>query len=326
MSRVVLLLSEYDDWSADAVAAELDARGVDWFRFDTAEFPQRMGLTATLDPASGWTGSIGTARGSVALEEVSGVFYRRPRAFELPAELSEPERRFAQAQARVGLGGVLASLDARWLSHPSTLADVEYKPRQLRTAVRCGLTPPPTLITNDPTAARAFADQHTPVIVKALSDPLVHEAGRTSAVYTHLLTDDELADLADLAGVRTTAHLFQAFVTPKAFEVRLTVVGDRLFPVAIHAGSPAARVDWRRDYAALTYEVIGCPEPVAAGVRRFLAAYGLRYGAFDFVVTPGGEWVWLECNGAGQWGWLAEECELPIAAAIADELTAGRRT
>ncbi|MGH3767591.1 MAG: hypothetical protein ACRDTX_20995 [Pseudonocardiaceae bacterium] len=28
----------------------------------------------------------------------------------------------------------------------------------------------------------------------------------------------------------------------------------------------------------------------------------------------------LECNPAGQWGWLAEETGLPIAEAIADEL------
>lgn len=317
--RVVLVLSEDGDWSADAVTAELDGRGVAWFRFDTAEFPQRMALTAALDGSRSWTGRISTARGELALDEVGAVFYRRPRAFELPVEMSEPERRFARAQARVGLGGILASLEARWMSHPFALADAEYKPRQLDMAVRCGLTPPPTMITNEPGEVRRFAEQYAPLVVKALSDPLLHERGRTSAVYTHLLT---AADLGDLSGVETTAHLFQAFV-PKAFEVRLTVVGDRLFPVAIHAGSPEARIDWRRDYDALSYEVIGCPTHIAAGVRAYLTAYGLRYGAFDFVVTPNGEWVWIECNAAGQWGWLGEACGLPIAAAFADELTAG---
>lgn len=43
---------------------------------------------------------------------------------------------------------------------------------------------------------------------------------------------------------------------------------------------------------------------------------------FDFVVTADTkEYVFLECNAAGQWGWLAEQCRLPIAEAIADELT-----
>lgn len=32
-------------------------------------------------------------------------------------------------------------------------------------------------------------------------------------------------------------------------------------------------------------------------------------------------WFFVECNASGQWGWLAEECQLPTAASIADELT-----
>lgn len=57
------------------------------------------------------------------------------------------------------------------------------------------------------------------------------------------------------------------------------------------------------DYDALTYEVIRCPPPVVKGAQSFLTAAGLRYGAFDFVVTEDtGEFVFLECNAAGQWG------------------------
>ncbi len=68
--------------------------------------------------------------------------------------------------------------------------------------------------------------------------------------------------------------------------------------------------------------MVDCPEGIAHGARAFLAAADLTYGAFDFAVAAdSGEWTFLECNAAGQWGWLAEECGLPIAAAIAGELT-----
>ena len=50
---------------------------------------------------------------------------------------------------------------------------------------------------------------------------------------------------------------------------------------------------------------------------------GLNYGAFDFVITPDGDWVMLECNPAGQWLWLEHETGAPIAAALADLLTEG---
>ncbi|HEX3733461.1 MAG TPA: hypothetical protein VHU91_11155 [Mycobacteriales bacterium] len=54
-----------------------------------------------------------------------------------------------------------------------------------------------------------------------------------------------------------------------------------------------------------------------------MSGFGLVYGAVDFIISEG-EYVFLECNAAGQFGWLAEECDLPIVAAIADELIGTR--
>jgi biotin carboxylase len=43
-------------------------------------------------------------------------------------------------------------------------------------------------------------------------------------------------------------------------------------------------------------------------------------GALDFLVTPEGEWVFLEVNPNGQWAFVEQATGLPIAAAIADAL------
>lgn len=74
-----------------------------------------------------------------------------------------------------------------------------------------------------------------------------------------------------------------------------------MFAVAITAHSEAARIDWRSDYDALTYRRVDSPAEIASSVQRYLTASGLRDGAFDFIVTPRGQWVFLECNAAGQW-------------------------
>lgn len=320
MAGSVLIVGEGGDWSAEAVAVELEARGVATCRLDTADFPQAARLAAQLGPGgcTRWHGSIETTNGITRLKEITAVYYRKPRDFYLPLGLSEPERRFARAQARVGIGGLLASLPVRWINHMAALADAEYKPAQLTLAARCGLTVPPTLITNDPNAVIEFAADHGPLVVKPLAEPIVHEGGGYTAVYTRKVTE---AELADLTGIEATAHLFQQFV-PKRHEVRLTVVDQHLFPVAIHAGSEAAQLDWRTDYDSLSYEIVPCPAHVADGVRRYLNAAGLVYGAFDFIVhRDTNDWIMLECNASGQWGWLAEQCHLPIASAIADELT-----
>lgn len=314
MSRI-LIASSSGDWSAEQVAKQLAARGASYSWLNPADFPQRMRVAARL--SGGWHGSVETPAGAFQWDEISAVFYRRPRDFEMPYSMSGPELRFARAQARVGLGGVLTSLPVKWINHPSALADCEYKPWQLDLAARVGLRTPATLVTNKPGEVRAFAAEVGEIIVKPLAEPIVSEAGGQKVVWTRRIAKPELADLV---GVELTMHLFQQHL-PKAYDVRLTVVGSHVFAVAIHTHSDASNVDWRSDYDALTYEVIECPPDVVESVQSFLKVAGLTYGAFDFIVTSDtNEYAFLECNGAGQWGWLAEECGLPIGEAIADEL------
>lgn len=315
---LVLLIGIREDYAAAAVGRELDARGVRWQAINVGDFPLSLSLGAELTPAAaGWRGVLRTAEQQVPLHEVTAVYYGKPTEPVMPVGLSGPELRFSRAQARVGLGGILASLPVRWVSHPSGLADAAYKPRQLAVLKQAGLAVPPTLITNDADAVRGFAKEFGELIVKPLAEPVVYESGGEALVYTRRLGHDEL-DALD--GIEVTAHLVQQW-QPKRFEARVTAVGDRLFPVAIHASSEKARVDWRSDYDALTYEVIDVPDQVRAGIARYLEAAGLAFSAFDFVVHPDGAWTCLEANAVAAWGWLAEECDLPIAAAIADALT-----
>ncbi|GLW91608.1 hypothetical protein Aglo03_24240 [Actinokineospora globicatena] len=128
--------------------------------------------------------------------------------------------------------------------------------------------------------------------------------------------------LADLRGVEATTHQFQRWV-PKSHEARVIVVGDSVFAAAIQSGSAEAHIDWRNDYQALTYRRVDPPTGVVAGVRGYCRDLGLVYGAFDFVVRPDGQWVFLECNAGGQYGWLEDAAGLPITTALADFLADG---
>jgi hypothetical protein len=51
--------------------------------------------------------------------------------------------------------------------------------------------------------------------------------------------------------------------------------------------------------------------------------FGLSFGAFDFTITPDQEWIMLECNPFGAYGWLEDALDLPITPALADLLTDG---
>lgn len=302
----VLVLTNQLDPTADLVVNHLNTRDVPVFRCDAAEFPMELALSATL--ADGWAGRLDNGHRRLDLASVRAVYFRRPEEFRLPDGMSEAGQRFAAAQSRAGFLGVVASLPCLWINHPARDSDANYKPWQLRIAARLGLNPPRTIVTNDPEAARKFAaDIGAPVITKSLG----------AAVDTVIVDPDEFDD-----SIRLCAHIFQER-TEKAYEVRLTVVGRNFFAVEIHAGSDAARIDWRTDYASLTYRPTTVPEVVRERVNAFMRQFGLTFGAFDFIVTPEGDWRFLEVNPNGQWSWIEHETGLPISRSIAELLEKG---
>lgn len=51
-----------------------------------------------------------------------------------------------------------------------------------------------------------------------------------------------------------------------------------------------------------------------------LVGFDERISAIDLIETPQGEFVFLEVNPSGQWGWIADLAGLPIPEAVADML------
>jgi ATP-grasp ribosomal peptide maturase len=312
----VLVVAEELDATADMVVDQLNHLGTPVLRFDAAVFPQHLTLTAGHSP-DGWSGVLDDGTRCGRLEEVRAVYWRRPGRSTIAGQVPDPYRTWARDQADCALLNVLSALPVRWINNPHTDRAAAHKPQQLGIAAACGLTVPRTVITNDPEAARKFAAEvGAPIVCKpVLGGRLEDQGERGRMVPTHPVDTDTVDE-----SVRLTGHLFQERI-PKAYEVRLTVVADSMFAATIHAGSTQAGQDWRTDYPNLTYSTTALPDDVEAGVRAFLDLYGLTYGAFDFAVTPAGDWVFFECNPAGTWGWVEQRTGLPIAAAHARYLT-----
>ena len=152
------------------------------------------------------------------------------------------------------------------------------------------------------------------------STSIVEDGGRKVAFTRPVRVED----LDDLAGIETTAHQFQARVAPKAFDARIVVIGVRQFGFAIHATTDQARLDFRRDYQALSYARIDVPDDVAVGVAELMADLRLAFAAIDFVVRPDGSWVFIgDVNPGGQFGWLEAATGAPLTDTLADLLAHG---
>lgn len=315
-TRTVLVLTGAEDPTADAVISEITRRGVRVARHDLGDFPARMRFTAQ-HGEGGWSGRIIGPEMTTDFDGLVSVYYRRPSRFTFLPGMSKADQAYAEEEARLGVGGVLAALGCRWVNHPHDVARAEWKPLQLEVARLCGLATPRTLVSDDVREAVEFAEMiGGPIVCKSLSSVVLMENNQHKIVYTTPVDPSTI----DAASFAATVHLVQEWV-PKARESRVTVVGDRVLAVAIEADSPRARIDWRADYDSLRYLPVEVPTEVRVGMLAYLRAFRLHYGAFDFAITPDGEWVMFECNPSGQWLWLHHLAGLPIPAALAELLT-----
>jgi ATP-grasp ribosomal peptide maturase len=294
----------------------LNQRGIPVYRVDPGDLPGRLTVTGELSP-TGFGTTLQLPERTLDLAEVCCAWYRRPTVFRLPPDLSDGDRRWATAEARAALGGLI-QLTPRWLNHPSAIGRAEYKPLQLDTARRLGLDVPATLITNDPQRAAEFAAEHGgSVMYKPLASPLLTDPDDASAiVYTTPVTVDQVAG----AGVRITPHLFQQRI-PKDHELRITYVDGTCHTARIDVDSPRAAEDWRADRDHVRYRPADLPADIAASVGALVEALDLRYAAIDMIVDPGGRYWLLEVNPNGQFGFIEHATGIPLSAAIAGALT-----
>lgn len=239
-AQPVVVVTRLDDVTADLVIAELSECGVPVVRLDPGDFPDEVRLTARLDH-TGLSGRVATSSRTLSLADARSVYWRRPSPYRAIDGLDGQAAEWAIAEARWGLGGVLASLPgAVYVNHPWRVRDAETKVTQLQVAARCGFLLVPSMITNDPDTARAFAVEHGPVVYKPVWNLPVRAAdGRARTVWVRRV---EPADLDP--SISMTAHLFQREVVEKVADVRTTAVGRRLFSVRIDG---ATGLDWREN-------------------------------------------------------------------------------
>src|SRR3546814_9994508 len=99
-----------------------------------------------------------------------------------------------------------------------------------------------------------------------ISQGLVATRSQWFAVRTWEVMEDDLAEIASCA----FPTLLQKLV-PKGLDIRLTIIGDRAFPVAIET-APDADIDWRSCPNDLIYRPCTLPEPVVDNCKKLLKA------------------------------------------------------
>lgn len=349
----LLIVSSLFEPNVNHIVKHLDERGVRWFRFNTESFPLLCQARVQFFDRETAYSQLTIDGCTIDSRDISTVWYRRQSEPLLAKGLGEKDKEFVRLECLGYFNALYRCLDhCRWVNswvHERRASD---KSTQLTVARSVGLMIPRTVVTNDPQAVHELMEECSGRVIfkpliglvtgrspeygaqlnaafegKFAFPPACEEATDKDrrVVFTQMLTIEKLDELGALPACPA---IFQECIE-KEVELRITIVGEELFTAAIHSQEhPETRVDFRRfalfpDYNTVRHSVFELPKDVSEKLLRLMRELGLRFGCVDMILTPRGEYVFLEVNPSGQWGWIEEMTGLPITRALVELLLTG---
>jgi glutathione synthase/RimK-type ligase-like ATP-grasp enzyme len=192
---------------------------------------------------------------------------------------------------------------------------------QYRTALDCGFIIPDTVYANSKKSVETFAEKHDTLCLKSIegTDVWDDEHGVDYVFYTQILQSKDVHSIPEEAFIQTV-NFVQEYV-PKAYELRVTVVGNDLFAAKIlsqELPDDKGKIDWRQGYeSGLSFIKCELPTEIKDKCINVVHALGLNFGCIDLIVRPDGNYVFLECNPNGQWLWIELMTGMKISESIA---------
>ncbi len=315
---MILIVTNKIDEHADILISELHERDIEFARVNTEDFPM------VINGSFSYQKNESDARltlpiGDINLSHIKSVWLRRPKPSVIDPKITDPQyERFARLESRSFLDGLWYSMPCRWVNSPIANRVAREKVFQLKKAMEIGFTIPNTLITNDPKEAKEFLSSNRKVVIKTLHSEAIVEGGKNKTVFTHLLTE---GDTVFVDEVKCAPCILQSYIE-KNVELRITVFGERVFAVSLSSqDTKSGQIDWRLALReGLHHEIYDLPHELEQKCVQFVRELGLLFGAIDMIVTPRGEYVFLEINPNGQWLWLEYKTGLPMMDAMIDLL------
>lgn len=309
---MILVVSYPGEEHTDEVVRLLEAMGREVATIDLGDFPARARIEAEWRPGRPPSYRVEGPSGPIDLGRAGAAWWRRVRPYTVDDAIVDPAlRAFVLSETAQALGGVLDALPCAWVNPRLADEAAHHKPLQWTVAEGVGLKVPRTLVTTRPEAARAFVEGIGVgrVVFKAFL--AMADAWRETRVVTR-------EDLGRLDLVRYAPVIFQEYV--EGVDLRITIVGDRVFAAEIDARGTAYPFDMRVVLGESKVRPVDLPPDVQAGLLRLQGRLGLVYGAIDMRRTSGGEYLFLEVNPAGQWLFVEQRTGLPIGRAVAEHL------
>ena len=306
----------------------LDALGADYVRDNPREFPSDGALSVRCGTGDDLRLLLRYKQREVELSQVKSVWdLSRARPVAGPDVRDEYRYWIAECCSR-WLGECLECLDCLFLPANHDQPTVSQTPsshnklHQLAIAGRVGFPVPCTIVTNSPDEFLKFHGECEGNVISKTAFRL--GATRGGERIRQWTSHAQRRDVARYQAIRYAPVIFQEAVAKK-IELRVTVAGRKVMAAAIHSpagfcAAPATGATIRNSTPRAIIRSGQLPCGDRAAPLDVTAALGLCYGAIDPILTPEGEYVFLEINPHGQWEFFIE-----TATGLADDRTLALR-
>ncbi len=314
---MIAIFTSIDEPNVNEVADRLNASRVPFVRINSEEVTERDQVFCRYSD-----GEFGLCVGEqrVDAKDIGAIWLRKWGAFFTPEDpTDEHTRNLIKHEAQYSYRFAFSLLaDKRWMNPPFNRDYVANRLIQAKHAAAAGLKVPAFIVTQCPEQASRFVTANGGrAITKHISQGGVKQGG-AKMIFTSLVDAQMFAQADDL---RHCPTLLQQYID-KEVELRITIVGDKVFAAAIDSQSSAGeQVDWRKaNPDTVSHYCLTLPSEVEHKLLQLMSDLGLVFGAIDMILGQDGEFYFIEVNPEGQWGWLEYYSGLGIYQAIAQWL------
>lgn len=304
-----LVISSSIDYSTDLICIELFERKKQYIRLNRDMF-EEYEIVYSLQNQE-MTVKMNDDLYSIKNDNLKGIFFRAP-VFLRSHKKHNIREQLYRSQWSSFIRNLVVFDKAKWINHPVNTYHAENKLFQLQCAKNTGLLIPKTFVGNIlPQSIIPTKDY----IVKSLDTALFYDQSREYFTYTSVVSGRELRN----ANIKEAPVIMQEFLEDKQ-DIRVTVIGNRLFPVSITKNGKNIYGDWRKNSKeTLQYKTKALPDNISSKIIQLMSDLGLLFGGVDLALSND-KYYFIEVNPTGEWGWLSRYSDIPLEEAIVNEL------
>lgn len=254
----------------------------------------------------------------IDINDIDLAWYIRPNKPKSAIYHTKIENDFATAEINGLMAALCSTAPWKWVNHEKNIKFFESnKLVQQIYASKVGLITPFTLASNKGEDAKRVAASFGDVLVKPFKGNFIgHEQ---LLMYSQKISQDDLSQHAE--GIGPCPVYLQEYIDKK-FEYRITICFESILTCRIDSQSSSkTKIDWRRyDFENVSHTQAELPKDIVLKLLDFMKAINLNFGAIDMIETPDKEFIFLEINPSGQYGWIEDLSGLPISETVRDQL------